>query len=91
MLPHELSNGICSLNENEDRFAISCVMEIDKNGQTVDYSIFESVIKSRIQMTYKKVNMILSDKGIPEGYDNKKDYYFSCDCDYPGWREIVKI
>ena len=30
-------------------------------------------------------------KGIPEGYDNNKDYYFSCDCDYPGWREIIKV
>ncbi|MGN0973984.1 MAG: ribonuclease R [Bacilli bacterium] len=73
MLPHELSNGICSLNPNVERLAISCVMEIDKSGQTVDYSIFESVIKSRIQMTYKKVNMILSDKGIPEGYEEFVD------------------
>ena len=69
MLPHELSNGICSLNPNVDRLAMSCVMEIDETGKTVDYEIFESVIRSRIQMTYKKVNSILEDNVVPEGYE----------------------
>ena len=69
MLPHKLSNGICSLNPNVERLAISCVMEIDNNGKTVDYEIFESVIKSRIQMTYKKVNLIIEENTIPEGYE----------------------
>ena len=69
MLPHELSNGICSLNPNVDRLAISCVMEFDSHGKQVDYEIFESVIRSRIQMTYKKVNSILEDNIIPEEYD----------------------
>ena len=73
MLPHQLSNGICSLNPNVDRLAMSCVMEIDNTGEVVDYEIFESVIKSRIQMTYKKVNSILEDNIIPDGYQEYVD------------------
>ena len=69
MLPHELSNGICSLNPNVDRLAISCVMEFDSNGKQIDYEIFPSVIKSRIQMTYKKVNSILENNEVPSGYE----------------------
>ena len=73
MLPHELSNGICSLNPNVDRLAISCVMEFDSNGKQIKYDIFPSVIRSRIQMTYKKVNSILEDNVISEGYEDFAD------------------
>ena len=73
MLPHELSNGICSLNPNVSRLAISCVMEVDSHGKQIDYQIFESVIKSRIQMTYKKVNSILEKNIVPEGYEEYAD------------------
>ena len=69
MLPHELSNGICSLNPDVDRLAVSCVMEFDQEGKQVDYEIFLSVIRSKIQMTYKKVNSILEDNIVPEGYE----------------------
>ncbi len=69
MLPHELSNGICSLNPNVDRFALSCVMEINSNGDVVDYEIFDSIIRSRIQMTYKKVNQVIEDNVVPDGYE----------------------
>ncbi len=73
MLPHELSNGICSLNPNVDRLAVSCVMEIDSNGKQISYEIFPSVIRSRKQMTYKNVNMILEKDTIPEGYEEFAD------------------
>ena len=73
MLPHELSNGICSLNPNVDRLAISCVMEFDSSGKQIDYEIFPSVIRSRIQMTYKKVNSILEKNVVPEGYEPYAD------------------
>ncbi len=69
MLPHELSNGICSLNPNVDRLAISCVMEFDSTARLVDYEIFPSVIRSRIQMTYKNVNSILEKNVVPDGYE----------------------
>ena len=69
MLPHKLSNGICSLNPGVERLAISCVMEIDNNGKTVDYEIFPSIIKSRLQMTYKKVTQVIEKNEIPEGYE----------------------
>lgn len=73
MLPHELSNGICSLNPNVDRLAISCVMEFDSDGKQVDYDIFPSVIRSRKQMTYANVNCILENNEVPEGYEAYAD------------------
>lgn len=69
MLPHKLSNGICSLNPNCDRFAMSCIMKINYKGEVVDYEIHPSIIRSRIQMTYNKVNEILENDTIPTGYE----------------------
>ena len=69
MIPHQLSNGICSLNPEVVRLTISCVMTIDGNGKVIDYDIFPSYIKSRKQMTYKNVNKILDENIIPEGYE----------------------
>jgi ribonuclease R len=73
MLPHKLSNGICSLNPNSDRLAQSCVMEIDPTGKIVSSEIFESIICSKKQMTYKNVNKILEENIIPEGYQEFAD------------------
>ena len=58
MLPKELSNGICSLNENQDRFTISAIMKIDQKGKVIDSDIFKSVIKTTKRMNYHDVNDI---------------------------------
>lgn len=59
MLPHKLSNGICSLNPQVDRLAMACEMEITQEGTVVSYEIFEAVINSSARMTYTAVNAIL--------------------------------
>ena len=59
MLPKSLSNGICSLNPDEDRLTLSCQMEFDKNGNLLDHAIFESIICSRARMIYDDVSDIL--------------------------------
>lgn len=62
MLPHTLSNGICSLNAGEDRLSLSCIMDIDKKGEVVDYRIAESVIRVDKRMSYTEVAAILEDE-----------------------------
>ncbi len=61
MLPHKLSNGICSLNHGEDRLAMSCLMTIDKSGDIIDHEIVESVINVDERMTYTSVSKIILD------------------------------
>lgn len=73
MLPRELSNGICSLNPDEDRLAKTCEMEIDENGNIISSKIFDSVIRSRKKMSYNAVNEILEENIIPEGYEDYVD------------------
>ena len=70
MLPHKLSNGICSLNPNVDRLALSCIMNINSKGYVIKYKINKSVIRSRKQMTYNCVNQILEEGIIPSGYQD---------------------
>lgn len=62
MIPHRLSNGICSLNPKVDRLTLSCEMEISPEGEVVSHEIFQSVIKTTERMTYADVNSILHDK-----------------------------
>ncbi|TWD97557.1 RNAse R [Neobacillus bataviensis] len=62
MIPHRLSNGICSLNPKVDRLVLSCEMEISPEGTVVSHEIFQSVIKTTERMTYYDVNRILTDK-----------------------------
>lgn len=66
MLPHRLSNGICSLNEGVDRLALSCIMTIDTKGEVIDYRIVESVIRVDRRMTYQSVKMILEEEDQEE-------------------------
>ncbi len=62
MLPHALSNGICSLNAGEDRLALSCLMTIDAKGSVIDHTIAETVIRVDRRMSYTGVKKILEDK-----------------------------
>lgn len=70
MLPIELSNGICSLNPNEDRYAVSCRLEIDHSGRIVNQEVFLSVIKSKKKMNYDAVQDIIEGKET----EDTKDY-----------------
>ena len=68
MLPHRLSNGICSLNAGCDRFALSCLMDLDEKGNVVGHRIAESVVRIDRRMSYTEVNEILTkEEGEPVG------------------------
>ena len=66
MLPHQLSNGICSLNAGENRLALSCIMDIDQKGKVIGHKIAETVIRVDRRMTYTSVAKIL------EGHDEEE-------------------
>lgn len=69
MLPKELSNGICSLNEGVDRYALSCIMRVDFNGRVFEDRIIKTIINSNHRMTYANVNRILAgDRNVREQY-----------------------
>lgn len=62
MLPHKLSNGICSLNQGTDRLALSCIMKINKKGEIIDHEVVETLINVDRRMTYTAVNEIITNK-----------------------------
>ncbi|MCS4536695.1 MULTISPECIES: ribonuclease R [unclassified Mycoplasma] len=62
MLPEKLSNGICSLNPNEDRFTMSILIDIDNNGKTIKSNIVQGIINSKYRLTYKRVNDFIDNK-----------------------------
>ena len=70
MLPHQLSNGICSLNEGVDRLTITCEVKFDNNSNIIDYDIYESVINSKKKMTYESVNRLLEENIVDKGYED---------------------
>ena len=73
MLPHKLSNGICSLNPDVERLSLSCIMEVDHNGQVLNYDFKDTVIKSKKAMTYEDVNECLENDNIVQGYEEYMD------------------
>ena len=73
MLPHKLSNGICSLNPDVDRLTFSCIMEVTPQGEVLSYDFVDTVINSRKAMTYEEVNQIFEDGELPPGYEEFYD------------------
>lgn len=71
MLPHKLSNGICSLNAGTDRLTLSCVMKFDKKGKLLDHTICEGILHVDERMTYTNVEKILerSDEEVLKRYE----------------------
>lgn len=87
MLPKELSNGICSLNPNEDRLAFSCFMKISFDGVLTDYRFAKSVIRSRVKGVYSEVNALL----LGTADDDIKDKYREVADMLPTMRELADI
>lgn len=73
MLPHQLSNGICSLNPNVDRLTKTVEITISPKGKVVSYDLYKSVIRSKKKMNYADVNSILLSGIVPEGYEEYVD------------------
>ncbi len=85
MLPKELSNGICSLNPNEDRLAFSCLMKLDSDGKLVSYKFSKSVICSRVKGVYSEVNTIL------DCFKNSKEIPAELAEKYNGLTDTIKL
>lgn len=86
MLPKKLSNGVCSLNPNVDRLALTVMMDIDKNGKVKQHDIFKSVIKTNERMTYTDVYTLL--EGHDEELEKRYDYLLD---DFRTMKELALI
>lgn len=87
MLPHALSNGICSLNAGSDRLALSCLMTVEPDGEISDYEICESVIRVDKRMSYTVVKALLEDEGLAE----REEAYGQYKELVPMFREMEKL
>ena len=87
MLPHALSNGICSLNAGSDRLALSCLMTVEPDGEISDYEICESVIRVDKRMSYTVVKELLEDEGLAE----REEAYGQYKELVPMFREMEKL
>lgn len=87
MLPHALSNGICSLNEGVDRLALSCLMTVEPDGEISDYEICESVIRVDKRMSYTVVKELLEDGELVERQESYAQYKHLL----PMFREMEKL
>lgn len=79
MLPKELSNGICSLNPDENRLAFSCIINLNSDGEIIDYKFYKSVIRSRVKGVYSEINSILDNtatEDINKKYADVKNNIF---------------
>ena len=84
MLPKQLSNGICSLNEGVLRLAFSCLMRLDKDGNLTDYRFVKSVIRSRVKGVYSEINALLAGSAD----DELKGKYHEVLAQLPAMKEL---
>ena len=84
MLPRQLSNGVCSLNEGEDRLAFSCIMRLDKTGKVQDYDFVKTVIRSRLKGVYEEINALYEESAA----ENIKEKYVPVEKELDALREL---
>ncbi len=87
MLPKELSNGVCSLNPNEDRLAFSCIMEVAASGEVTKFRFAKTVIRSRVKGVYSEVNALLDDTAD----EDIKRKYAEVSAQLPMMRQLTEV
>ena len=87
MLPKELSNGVCSLNPNEDRLAFSCIMEVASSGEVTKFRFAKTVIRSRVKGVYSEVNALFDDTAD----EDIKRKYAEVSAQLPMMRQLTEV